>query len=89
MNDVITKAQRRRNFEEARKLAMTLQLGRVKRAKAQGTGLAPSTFSAMVTPTGERFVVGDSMEDIPKPDCFLYGRPAQRIKNFHTPWKDC
>lgn len=85
--DFVTKTQRMNNFEMARKLAMHLDVGRYKRAKASGTGVGGNTYSAIVNLRGERFVMGDSMVDVPHPTSIINGRPAVRIYSYTTPLK--
>ena len=81
--DFLTKRQRISNFEVAKKLALQLDKGRFKRAKADGIGTTCSTYSAACLPDGTHIVIGDSMEDIPKPTQFINGRPAMKV-SLHT-----
>jgi len=75
----LTKVQRMKNFDIAKKLALQLEPGRLKRAKADGTGLIASTYSAATLVDGTHVVIGDTMEDIPKPTQFINGRPAIKV----------
>lgn len=85
---LVTKSQRKSNFVIARKLALQLDPGRVKRAKSAEVGqLIGNTYSALVTQEGKRYVVGDTMDDIPYPTCIINGKPALLVKNYHTPLK--
>lgn len=80
--DFVTKSQRIKNFDLARKLALQLDPGRVKRAKAAITGIAPSTYTACKDISGMTLVIGDTMDDIPKPTRFINGRPAIQVDLF-------
>lgn len=75
----LTKTQRLKNFEAAKKMALQLEPGRIKRVKAFETGLAPGTYTAATLIDGTHLVIGDSMEDIPKPTQFINGRPAIKV----------
>lgn len=75
----ISKAQRKKNWELAKKLALQLEPGRIKRAKADGRGNSPSTYTAATLIDGIHVVIGDSMDDIPKPTQFINGRPAMKV----------
>lgn len=75
----LTKGQRMKNFEIAKKLALQLEPGRIKRAKAATTGVLPSTYSAATLPDGTHIVIGDDMDDIPTPTQFFNGRPAIKV----------
>lgn len=75
----ISKSQRKKNWEVAKKLALQLEPGRIKRCKSEGKGNAPSTYTAACLKNGITVVIGDSMEDIPKPTQFINGRPAMKV----------
>lgn len=79
----LTKAQRKQNWEIAKKVALQLDPGRIKRCKSFGTGRLPSTYTAACLTDGVHVVIGDSLEDIPKPNQFINGRPAMIVK-FNT-----
>lgn len=83
----VTKTQRKKNFEAARKLACQLEEGRMKRAQSVGTGIGHNTYTAMVDKDGKKYVIGDSLEDIPYPSTFIGGKPAMVILNYTTPLK--
>lgn len=82
---VQSKRDKMLNFEVARKLSLQLDPGRMKRvAPAQGV-LSEGTYFAATTKEGIHYVLGDTLDDIPKPSCFINGRPALQIKNEHVP----
>lgn len=85
--DFISKTTRKSYFEIARKMAMQLDAGRYKRAMSNGSLIGRNPYSAMVNQQGQRFVIGDSMEDIPYPTSLINGKPALKITSYTTPLK--
>lgn len=75
----LSKGQRISNFEAAKKMALQLEPGRMKRAKAAAAGLLPSTYTAATLADGTHIVIGDDMEDVPFPTQFINGRPAIKV----------
>lgn len=82
----LTKNQRLLNFNAAKKAALQLMPGQIKRVKADGVGVLPGTYSAARLGDGTFLVIGDTMDDIPSPNQFINGRPAIKV-NIHTQLK--
>lgn len=79
-----SKKDRLSNFAVARKLALQLDKGRMKRvAPAQGV-LSGGTYLACTDTNGTHYVLGDTLDDIPKPTCYINGRPALKVINEQT-----
>lgn len=67
------------NFEVAKKLALQLDKGRVKKV-APATGiLSGGTYYACTDLNGNHFVMADTLDDIPKPTGYINGRPALKV----------
>jgi hypothetical protein len=79
-----SKKDKMANFEAAKKLALQLDRGRMKRV-APATGiLSGGTYHACTSINGDHYVLGDTLDDIPKPTCYIHGRPALKIINDNT-----
>lgn len=76
--DFISKATRQKNWEIAKKAALQLDPGRIKRIKS-AIGSLPSTYQAGKLSNGIAIVIGDTMDDIPKPTMTIHGRPAMSV----------
>lgn len=65
-----------KQFNEAKKIALGVEKGCMKRAKFWGH---PVNFSGFKSNDGRSFVIGESIADIQNPDCKINGFPAREI----------
>ena len=73
-------------FKNAKKIALDIQLGCMRRGKDENG--KPSNYTGFKMACGRMFVIGDSLSDIQNPDATIDGKPAREVfGNFSIMYK--
>ena len=83
----ITISQRKEDFQEAKKMALQLDKGRIKRVRSTKQGIDLSCYKAGRLMDGTAVVIGDDYNAIPFPNQIINGYPAVTIQNLNTQMK--